>query len=245
VLQSLIRRLRRSERLHMLHLGKTGGTAVKAALKRHVRRGRYSIKLHPHSVKLCDIHDGEKVFFFVRDPISRFVSAFYSRQRQGRPRYYSPWSPAEERAFATFRTANDLAVALSAPDEQLRSAARSAMTGIQHIRSSCWDWFENEEYFVSRLPSILLIGSQEHLVEDFEHLKLLCDLPAALALPTGEVEAHKNPATIDRSLDDEAQRNLVRWYAADYNFLELCTRLASAHEIPGSIRFRVQKCCHV
>ncbi len=45
---------------------------------------------------LRNITEGEGIIFFLRDPTSRFVSGFYSRQRQGQPRYYSPWSSDEK-----------------------------------------------------------------------------------------------------------------------------------------------------
>jgi hypothetical protein len=47
--------------LHFLHIGKTGGTAIK-----HAIGPLASIKnlvLHPHSVRLSDIPAGERVFF--------------------------------------------------------------------------------------------------------------------------------------------------------------------------------------
>jgi len=97
----------RERPLHFLHIGKTGGTAVKHALKPVAAPGY--LMLHGHDVRLHDVAPDEQVFFFLRDPLSRFVSAFYSRQREGRPRYVVPWTPDEEAAFGRFRTANELA----------------------------------------------------------------------------------------------------------------------------------------
>ena len=37
------------------------------------------VHLHRHAVRLRDVPVGEKFFFFVRDPVSRFVSGFHSR----------------------------------------------------------------------------------------------------------------------------------------------------------------------
>ena len=76
--------------VHFLHIRKTGGTAVKHALKSHLRTRRYLIFLHKHNVKLKDVPVGDKVFFFLRDPVSRFVSGFYSKQRRGRPSLFLP-----------------------------------------------------------------------------------------------------------------------------------------------------------
>ncbi len=71
------------QKIHFIHIGKTGGTAVKYALQDYnatVLGCRYEIILHNHNFKLKDIPIGEKFFFFVREPIDRFISGFYSRK---------------------------------------------------------------------------------------------------------------------------------------------------------------------
>ena len=69
----------------------------------------YLIIPHGHSATFHDVPNGDLVVFFVRDPVSRFVSGFYSRQRQGLPAHNSPWNVGEKVAFDKFATANDLA----------------------------------------------------------------------------------------------------------------------------------------
>jgi len=90
-------------RAHFLHIGKTGGTAVKTALKPLVRSGPFDLDLHRHPFTLAKIPEGEVFFFCLRDPIERFVSGFSSRQREGRPRHYRPWGPNERLASAASR----------------------------------------------------------------------------------------------------------------------------------------------
>jgi hypothetical protein len=105
---------------HFIHIRKTGGTAIKEALKNAAGLDQSTIKLHKHKIRLSDIAAGDKVFlfFFLRDPVSRFVSGFNSRLRQGQPRYNSAWNEAEKRAFGFFPTANSLAEALTFEREQ-------------------------------------------------------------------------------------------------------------------------------
>src|SRR5919108_4446855 len=110
--------------VHFLHIGKTGGTAIKHILKRHsVTRG-YVIRRHGHRTTLREVSAGEKVIFFVRDPLSRFISGFYSRLRQGQPRYFNPWTPEERMAFERFDTPNRLAVGLFSENEEKRRGAQ-------------------------------------------------------------------------------------------------------------------------
>ena len=93
--QFVVYRMERKKIVHFLHIGKTGGTAMKYVLSQYPVGSRYAICLHGHRVRLCDIPKGDSVIFAVREPISRFVSGFYSRKRQGQPRLFSPWSQNE------------------------------------------------------------------------------------------------------------------------------------------------------
>ena len=212
--------------VHFLHVGKTGGTAFKHAVERaRARCGKLApmIHLHPHAVRLRDIPEGDRFLFFLRDPVSRFVSGFYSRQRQGRPRYFVPWRPDEEEAFRHFSTPNQLALALSARGAAARDRAEAAMRSIGHVRDSFWKWFDDEAYFLSRRDDLFFIGFQERLAEDFEILKSRLRLPDSAALPAADdVQSHANPRHLDRNLHEEAVRNLRRWYAPDFRFVALC-----------------------
>jgi len=221
----VIERLQNKQRVHFLHIGKTGGTAVRHALREHPSTRRFIILLHPHEVKLRDVPVGEGVIFFVRDPITRFVSAFYSRQRQGQPRYFSPWVPAEKEAFEHFATPNQLAVALGSSDDAERARAEKAMRNISVVKDSYWTWFESAEYFESRLADIFFVGFQERLTDDFEAVKEQLGLPADMKLPADDVQAHRNPAHLDRKLDDRAVSNLNEWYKDDFKFIRLCESL--------------------
>jgi len=219
-------RLRGRKIVHVLHIGKTGGTAVKAALSGHCDRGDFMITLNPHNVTLRDIPQGDQVVFFLRDPIARFVSGFLSRQRKGRPRYYTEWSNGEKEAFEHFSTPNALALALTSEDPEEQAAARQAMLAIEHVKDSYMRWFDSEAYFLSRLSDIALVGFQETLNEDFEQLKRMFGLPSDLVLPSDPVKAHRNPDNLDTSLDELALDNLREWYKADLAFEEVCRQFA-------------------
>jgi hypothetical protein len=221
--------------VHFLHIGKTGGTAIKHALKT-TTDASIALHLHNHDTKLSDVPRGEQVFFFVRDPIRRFVSGFYSRQRQGQPRYFVPWSTDERDSFENFVTPNDLAEALSAADRHTRQKAARAMQSIGHVRDSYWKWFENEPYFRSRLDDIFFIGFQESFAEDFRILKSLLPLPESAALPDDDSLAHRNPTGLDTTLTARARGNLAEWYEADYAFVTLCREVRAMSSATGHSR---------
>jgi len=215
--------LRRTTPVHFLHIGKTGGTAIIQALSPIA--DRFGILIHDHSTRLNDIPPDHRVFFFVRHPISRFVSGFISRFRQGAPRYHYEWTEAESRAFGRFQKPTDLAEALSAHDSGTQGQAREAMRSIQHVRSSYTDWFLGERELDERLETIVLLGLQETLCSDFEVLKKLLHLPRGLSLPKDDVLAHRTPREFDRRLSPLAEQNLREWYSNDLQFYEHCLRL--------------------
>ena len=207
-------------RLHFLHPGKTGGTAIKAALQPVATRGLFDIELHQHSTRLQDVPAGEPFFFSVRDPITRFVSGFYSRQRQGRPRMFKPWSDGEARAFARFATANQLAERVFDDPH-----AAEAMRDIGHVNRSYWSWFGDEAAFLARTDDLYCIVRQSRLEDDFRALAIRLQVGSDVVLPADPVLAHRNPQDVDRRLSNLAKANLLRWYARDCAFVELCERL--------------------
>ena len=225
----MVHRLQNRRIVHFLHIPKTGGTALTAALSGHETSSDYEIVLHDgHELKLSDVPLGEKVFFFMRDPISRFVSDFYGRQRQDLPRYdHVPWEPNEEAVFRRFSTPNELALALSSDNQQLQIAAATGIKSLLHLKAPLQTWFKSESYLLSRRSDILLIGFQETMNEDFELLRRIVNLPAEVNLPQDEVAAHKNPIHVDRRLDAEAIRNLKVWYEKDYRFFDMCKEIAA------------------
>jgi len=216
--------------VHCLHIGKTGGTAIKYAIglkgqpyidDKHIIIG------HRHSFKLQDIKPGEKCFFVYRDPLDRFVSAFYSRKRKGAPRIYREWNKGEKLAFEQFSTPNELALALNDSNENIQKSAANAMNSIHHISSSYWDWFGDEEYLLSRKNDIIFIGNQRQLNNDFIKLKSILNLPDHLSMPTDPVKMHKNPDGVDKKLDEQAIENLKSWYTKDYAFLDVVEKIKS------------------
>ncbi len=230
----VLRKMQGKQFVHVLHIGKTGGSSLKYVLRHYSASSHYEICLHSHRVKLSDIPKGESVILILRDPLSRFVSGFYSRQRLGQPKYFVPWSLDEKIAFEHFNTPNELATALSSLDAQEKRKAQMAMKSIKHVKSSYWNWFESEEYFKSRLSDIFFIAFQESLTEDFEILKSRLGLPQSAELPRDEAQAHKNPTNLNRTLDDTSIANLRNWYKDEFEFINLCQEIILKHPDKGS-----------
>jgi hypothetical protein len=215
----------RRPRAHFLHIGKTGGSALKAALQPVAQAGRYELMLHQHWTRLDHVPAGDKLFFVIRDPVDRFVSGFNSRQRRGLPRYEVPWTPEEALAFEEFTSADSLGRALFSSDPDLRWRARRAMTSIGHVRTSYWHWFHHRYAMEKRAGDLLLAIWFDDLSRSLPRLSELLGLPDTLVLAADEVTSHRSPARVDRALSDAARTNLEHWYEADYAFLDQCSEL--------------------
>lgn len=211
--------------VHFLHISKTGGTAVKWALRRNVILPDYVILLHGHKTTLADVQPGESVIFCVRDPIQRFISGFYSRWRKGRPRHYSPWTRSEREAFARFTHPTQLAEALYAHEDEIRNAALEAMASIKHVNTSFWDWLIDEAHLKRHKSNVLTVARQEHLSQDFEEMKRILGIQEDISLPSDPIKSHRSPASLDRHLTALAIDNLRQWYDQDFACLKVCEQL--------------------
>jgi hypothetical protein len=88
--------------VHFLHVSKAGGSAIRHAFRKAKQAAGGELvtpwgplESHRHSFGLRNVPKSDKAIFALRDPVGRFVSGFYSRQRQGAPRYVREWSDAE------------------------------------------------------------------------------------------------------------------------------------------------------
>ena len=212
--------------LHFVHIGKTGGTALIDTLSRaHRTSPQYRIFFHPHHFTLHDVPAGEGAIFFLRDPITRFVSGFYGRQRQDYPRYNSPWRPGEKIAFEQFSAPQELALALSSEDPVEKNNAVQAMHNIAHVNTHYSFWLGSMADLERRADDIFFVGFQEQFNNHFEELRVSLQLPDSVSLPNDQVRSHRNPDGLDRSLNEQATKNLRDWYAEDYQYYEFCKAL--------------------
>lgn len=183
-----------------------------------VQSDRYAIRKWGHGFRLRHVPEGDKYFFFVRDPVSRFTSAFSYRAGGGTTLNPDPWTEDERTAFREFPEPTLLGEALSAGGEAQR-AAEQAMRSIEHVRDHFWDWFGGPEYFLARREDLLFVGRQENLNTDFVELTGRLGV-VDRNLPSDSVASNRTPASVSRTLSVLAQNNLRDWYASDYQFLQ-------------------------
>ena len=200
---------------HFLHIGKAGGKAIKFALKDYVNSGFYTISTTPGHVPLTEYPKGEPFFFNLRNPMTRFTSAFYSRKRKP-----STWNKVEIELFARFETPNELVEALCEQD----LLAQKGMRGVGHLRPISL-MFGGLEELKTRTDDILMVSMQESLETDFHILREKLGLPKQCKLPTNPQDAHKCPEGVDRSLSDRSLNFLTEFYRVDFELIEFCKSL--------------------
>jgi hypothetical protein len=209
--------------IHVLHIGKTGGTALKVALAPFAAEGRFV--LHGHATRCSDCPAGAWTFFVVRHPVDRFVSALNSRLRGGRPRFDNPWSLRQAIVFSPFRSPCALAEGLGSRNPLVRLAAGLSMRGIGHLRRRLSYWIDPAE--LERNPR-LIIGTLETLDSDLRRLLGIAGIEQTAQLPTDPIEAHVTPSEFDRHLSAEAVRNLTNYFQSDIALYEACLRARAA-----------------
>ncbi|MBV9571432.1 MAG: sulfotransferase family 2 domain-containing protein [Alphaproteobacteria bacterium] len=211
--------------VHFLHVPKTGGSAIRAALEPVAQS--FGLQLHRHKVALADIPNGEGVVVFLRHPVTRFISAFNSRLRRGAPHHQGRHTKREEIAFAQFQTPNALAEALASGDADKKAAAEFAINVISHTRRRLIDMLGSIADVKQRRRDLVFIGFQEALADDFERLKQRLSLPASLALPADDIVAHRMPPGFDTELSQEGRSAIKDWYREDIELFRYLRSVAA------------------
>jgi hypothetical protein len=213
-----------------LHIGKTGGTALRDAFHAHnATKGetRIGSLSHKYSLrKIVEENQAELLIFFVREPVSRFVSGFNSRLRKGRFGDHD-WHFGERIAFRIFSTPNALGEALGSWNPAIRLLARLATSRIIHLKKSLADYVGPIALLEQERHRIFYIGSQETLDEDFGILKRILKMDPSIALPTSNQDAHRAPDTMDRRLSEKAIANIRRHYHDDFAVRDWCLAFRS------------------
>ena len=194
-------------------MSKSGGSALRtrSARAREENGGTLECEIRPDlgdtttASASITCRGARKAVFALRDPLTRFISGFYSGLRKGAPRYDIGWSKGEKRAFSWFSTPQELADALASPDPTLRGQAEFAMRLIRHVSKPRMRWNRSPACSAKHIDKILYVAHQETLDEDWERLKELLRHAVARAPPRDEVTAHKTAYPANGTLSEDGK----------------------------------------
>lgn len=210
------------KKLNFLHIGKNAGTQIKLyAESLNAIQSKYLIVTHRHRTFLRDLPDNEAFFFSIRDPITRFYSAFYSRKRKDAPRIYAEHSINEHLAFNEFEHANDLAEALFC-DSKESIMAICAIKSIIHTSMNQIDFFSCQGNFFRTRPPFHIIR-QEFFDFDIMNFQKKLGIKTSITIPIDRVKSHANDYSNLPLLSDIALKNLTNWYSQDFEFYKACS----------------------
>jgi len=205
--------------IHFLHVGKTGGAAIKNTLNNYIT-SQYCFFGHHHIIKLKHISNKDKVIFSVRDPIERFISAFYFAKDRSKfiGKFFSPKACYY---LDHFDTADDLAIALYSKLYKERIIAQQTMLLVPHLKENYWYWFKNKDYLQKRLTSILYVFSCKNLNNDFLKFRDFINADSTLELPQKkDIKANVNFNKHNKTISNEGIENLKKWLTKDFEFLQ-------------------------
>ncbi|MEM8754433.1 MAG: sulfotransferase [Pseudomonadota bacterium] len=204
-----------------VHIPKTGGSSVERALTLIAKAGGRPPTRFPPMIDLDaaeELAPDARFVCVLRDPLERLISAFNSRLRQGRPRYHSPWRPAEATVFAHYRRVEAFLDGLLSDDPFDVSMADFAFSQIGHLKRGYAFYFGDAEAAARRAERFALIGEMDRMEAFFAELLKLSKAPATL-LPEIAPPVHAAPErarAIVAALGEEKTARLRRRLAGEY-----------------------------
>jgi hypothetical protein len=220
-----------------IHIGKTGGSTVHSCLKSAL--GEAYNRCH-----MCkNYNDREKYIIWIRNPISRFVSAFNQsyllvteeidngkkytmqncivpeRMEHTKKKYGFAFTKEYDSLVKSFSSANELAESLTSSDVNLRKRAVKLMRSKEGHLFKGIGWYLNDGNFIkNRRSRIIFIGRTEHMTDDIEALSKKIGVPLKSDL---KIRVNVFSDKSAKYLSDLAIKNIINWYKnTDYASLK-------------------------
>ena len=220
----------------LIHIGKTGGTTINKLLE--TKLSKYKEYHH-----FKNYENNEKYIIWLRNPISRFVSAFNHsyygvntdknkiknfnykncllpvRLKESLDRNWV-FSERYDMLIKCFKDANHLAESLSSTDPELKKKAVELMNcREEHLYKGIGWYLNNGKFIDKRKDNILFVGALENMKEDINRLSKTLGI-----ILNPELKVREN-IYVDKTmkyLSTEAIKNIIDWYKdTDYKTLEI------------------------
>lgn len=213
--------------LHYIHVGKCAGRSIKkvihlASSEFDIKNAKYKLIPHTHFFAIGSLPIGSSAFISIRDPISRFVSAFESRKHK--LNNASTQYVGDAWVFKKYPDVNCFAESLFADE-----CYKQAVSALPHIRQPL-DYFLGKECNENSINKIKVVLEQESLVSDLEFL-LKISYPKVspnmysmlkdLRENSNTRFTSKTTAQIVQSLSSLAHANLNKLLENDYRIYNL------------------------
>jgi len=214
----------------LIHIGKTGGRYIKESLIKNYNK---NIKQY-HCSSRKYLTDKEQYIIWIRNPISRFVSAFnyvytiinlkkknltYEQKKNKTIQWLlalkgvtSNYKPRYKKFIKFIDTANKLAESLFSPDPEIANMVNIIMNTetFNHLKCGIGWYLNNGEFIKEHNDKIFFVGRQENLTEDFS--KLCQKLEIDNIDNTNKINENILSTPEDKYLSPLAIKNIIEWY---------------------------------
>lgn len=228
------------ECVRFIHIGKCGGTSIRYQFR------EAGVNLRQFHLEKPLWNSTSWYFFWIRNPIKRFVSAFnYSkaivdfditlcdkrnltlencpapRKILNRIECGFAFDPCYDALVHSFKSANELAESLSSSNKDLRAKANALMTHRQEHLFKGLGWYLDNGLFIEMFhQQIFFVGRLENFDDDFRTLSELVGLPTSNENKIPHKRASVNG--LSRELSETAIGNIRKFYAStDYKTLKI------------------------
>lgn len=211
--------------LYFIHVGKSGGTSIKYNF---MKNGIHLQNYHLDRPS-CKRHAQSFFILWIRNPISRFVSAFYhAKNRIDGDTSLVPYrhhqdyifSPSYDKLISIYQTANELAENLSHSHPYHRKVAMECMHHVDEHIFKGLGYYTNNGEFIHKNKHRIFVGRLEYFQEDFTNL-----VENRLKIPFSfhyETKIRQNFNKNDTILSQKAIENLITFYHdTDYYALKV------------------------
>ena len=217
---------KKTKKYIFLHVGRCGGGTITRSLIYTPWGAKNLHEIHfLHNKHISEFIDTEenknlKIIVFVRDPISRFLSAYKWRYYET---FFSDFGKfndtTTEKKYLSKIAPNDFAERLFSGDEDIEIIKK-----FDHIEESHNAYLGGIEYMESKLKNrLLMIGCIKNYDKDYNKLLKLLNLKEEKYPMIKEHHNYHNsnfPSDFDY-LSKKAKENLYIFYSKDYDCLDL------------------------
>jgi hypothetical protein len=211
--------------LNFIHVGKCGGTAI---MYNFIKNGIYLEQYYHLNRPNNEIEKQNYFLIWIRNPISRFVSAFYHAKNtlQGdnslipyrKDKKPFVFSETYDNLISGFDTANDLALNLSRGHLNNRKNAMNCLFSQEEHILKGLGYYTNNGDFIRKNKNRIFVGRLEHFEKDLKYF-VETKLKVPFTIHTNIIRENKN--INDKSLCQEAIDNLIAFYNdSDYEALK-------------------------
>lgn len=200
--------------MKILHIPRTGGTAIKATLVKGYKRHPKNVRYLPTRIKnlyICNhkqkLDGKDQYIVFVRDPIDRLISHFiflkHKAQGYDTERYMNP---SRDKVILKYDSVNDFAMDIFNLKLKKFIKISDILVSPKHIRK-----YQH---------NLIFVGRTEYLKKDFNFIQIAINPGIQIQLTNKYTNSRPEKYDYMTEINQEAKDNLRRYLDKDYEIIK-------------------------